>query len=104
MCWALACLADSGWSGFFIALLALQAVYFFFWLKSAVWEWLLFWIYRKRQMATNLENFFIDSRFPAPDLIAAVDIEYYLNGITSKVRIADTIRIARTRRKYTSWR
>ncbi len=37
VCWAAARLTDSGWSGFFITLVALRAIYFFFWLKNAVW-------------------------------------------------------------------
>jgi hypothetical protein len=65
--WAAARLTDSGWYGFFITLIALQAIYFFSWFKKALWAWPLFWIYRKRQMAAYLENYFIDSHFPVPD-------------------------------------
>ena len=67
VCWIAARLTDSGWFGFFITLLLLQATYLFFWFKNASWAWLLFWIYGKRQMAKTLENFFIDNRFPVPD-------------------------------------
>ena len=65
--WAAMRLTDSGWSGFWITLLVLQAIYFFFWFKQALWGWLLFWIIGKRQMARYLENSFIESRFPPPD-------------------------------------
>jgi hypothetical protein len=37
ICWVVARLTDSGWSGFFITLAALQAIYFFLWLKGALW-------------------------------------------------------------------
>jgi hypothetical protein len=53
VCWAAARLTDSGWFAFFITLVALQAVYLFFWFKTALWAWLLFWIYGKRQMAAH---------------------------------------------------
>jgi len=36
--WAAARLTDSGWYGFFITLIALQAIYFFSWFKKALWD------------------------------------------------------------------
>jgi hypothetical protein len=42
VCWAAARFTDSGWPGFFLALLGLQAIYLFFWFKNAIWSWLLF--------------------------------------------------------------
>jgi hypothetical protein len=67
ICWLAARPIGSGWYGFFIAFCSLQAIYLFFWLKTAVWEWLLFWLYGKRQLAQHLENYLIESYFPAPD-------------------------------------
>jgi hypothetical protein len=78
--WAAARLTDSGWSGFFITMVGLQAIYFFFWLKRALWAWLVFWVYGKRRMVAQLENFFIDSRFPAPGKYAT-DLDDYLTEI-----------------------
>jgi hypothetical protein len=75
-------LTDSGWSGFWITLLALQAIYFFFWFKQALWGWLLFWIVGKRQLARHLENFFIESRFPAPGRYT-IDLDDYLSGLVA---------------------
>jgi hypothetical protein len=81
LAWVAMKLTDSGWSGFFVALLALQAVYFFFWAKTAAWSWLLFWLISKRQMANHLENLFIESRFPPPDEFT-LDLDDYLSGMT----------------------
>lgn len=92
VCWAAARLTDSGWSGFFITLVALQAIYFFFWFKNALWAWLPFWIYRKRQMAAHLENYFIDSRFPAPDKYTTY-LDDYLSGIANNEEIDATTRV-----------
>jgi hypothetical protein len=64
--WAASNITDSGWQGFFITLLVLQCIYFFFWAKTALWSWLLFWIYRKEQMAGHIEKYFSDAKFPAP--------------------------------------
>src|ERR1700756_3103999 len=66
LCWLVAHLTNSGWYGFFLAFCSLQAIYFFFWLKTASWAWLLFWLFGKRQLATYLENYLIESRFPNP--------------------------------------
>jgi hypothetical protein len=82
VCWAAAHLTDSGWSGFFISLIVLQAVYFFFWLKQALWGWLVFWVYGKRHMAGYLENSFIDSRFPPPSKYIA-DLDDYFSEISN---------------------
>src|SRR5262249_6143456 len=67
ICWAVMNVTDRGWSGFFLTLLALQMIYLFFWLKTALWSWLLFWIYGRDQMALYLEKFFFEARFPIPD-------------------------------------
>ena len=67
VCWAVMRLTDSSWTGYFITFAALQAIYFFFWLKTAVWSWLLFWIFRKEQLASHIQNFLIQNRFPVPD-------------------------------------
>jgi hypothetical protein len=92
VCWAAARLTDSGWYGFFITLIALQAIYFFFWFKNAPWVWLLFWIYRKRQMAARLENSFIDSRFPVPDEYTT-DLDDYLSEISNNEKLDSTTRV-----------
>ena len=89
--WLVARLTDSGWSGFFVTLVALQAIYFFFWFKTALWAWLLFWVYGKRQMAAHLENYFIDSRFPPPDEYTA-DLDDYFSGISNNEELDGTIR------------
>ncbi|MCC6468729.1 MAG: hypothetical protein IT563_10445 [Alphaproteobacteria bacterium] len=90
--WAAARLTDSGWSGFFIILAVLQAIYFFYWFKAALWSWLLFWIFGKRQMAAFLENYFIDNRFPAPHELAP-DLEDYLGEVSNNVEIDATTRV-----------
>lgn len=78
VCWAVMKLTDSGWSGFFLTLLALQATYFFFWLKTALWSWILFWLYGRRQMAAHLENFFFEAHFPPPSQYT-IDLDDYLS-------------------------
>jgi hypothetical protein len=92
VCWAAARLTDSGWSGFFITVAVLWAIYFFFWLKQALWGWLVFWLYAKRRMATQLENFFIDSRFPVPSEYAA-DLDDYLGEISNNEEAAPATRV-----------
>ena len=90
--WAAARLTDSGWSGFFLTLVVLQAIYCFFWFKNALWAWLLFWIYRKRQMAAHLENYFIDNRFPTPDKYTT-DLDDYLGEISGKEALDASVRV-----------
>jgi hypothetical protein len=92
VCWAAARLTDSGWSGFFITLVVLQAIYFFFWLKQALWAWLLFWVYGKRHMAAHLENFFIESRFPAPGEYTT-DLDDYFSEISDNEELDPTTRV-----------
>ena len=58
-----------------------QAIYFFFWLKQPLWAWLVFLVYGKRRMVAQLENSFIDSRFPAPGKYAT-DLDDYLTEIS----------------------
>ena len=91
ICWATARLTDSGWSGFFITLVLLQAIYFFFWLKQALWGWLVFWLYGKRRMTAYLENFFIESRLPAPSKYA-IDLDDYLIEISGNEELDPTSR------------
>jgi hypothetical protein len=83
---------DSGSSGFFIALIALQVVYFFFWFKNALWSWLLFWIYNKRQMAKFVENYLIDNHFPVPDEYTT-DLNDYLTDIANNEELNCATRI-----------
>ena len=60
--------------------------------KAALWSWLLFWIFGKRQMAAFLENYFIDNRFPAPHELAP-DLEDYLGEVSNNVEIDATTRV-----------
>jgi hypothetical protein len=90
--WIAMRITDSGWSGFFLTLIALQAVYFFFWLKTALWTWLLFWIYGKRAMANVLENFFIDNRFPHPDKYL-MDLDDYYYAISNNEALNCSTRV-----------
>lgn len=92
VCWAAARLTDSGWYGFFITLIVLQAIYFFFWFKNALWAWLLFWIYGKQQMIAYLENWFIDSRFPVPSEYTT-DLDDYLSEISDNEALDATTRV-----------
>jgi hypothetical protein len=92
VCWVAARLTESGWSGFFITLVVLQTIYFFFWFKQAVWQWLLFWFYGKRRMAAQLENSFIDSRFPPPSEFV-IDLDDYLSEISNNEGLDPTTRV-----------
>jgi hypothetical protein len=78
--WAVMHLTDSGWTGFFYTLLVLQLIYFFFWLKTALWSWILFWLYGREQMALYLEKFFFEARFPVPNEYAD-NLEDYLSDV-----------------------
>ena len=80
--WAAMRLTDNEWSSFWIALIALQVIYFFFWLKQALWGWLLFWLIGRRQTAHYLENYFIESHFPPPDEYT-IDIDDYFSGMVA---------------------
>jgi hypothetical protein len=90
--WAVMRLTDNEWSSFWITLVALQAIYFFFWFKQALWSWLLFWIIGKWQMARYLENFFIESRFPPPDEYT-IDLEDYFSGMVANEELDCDVRI-----------
>src|SRR4051812_30123942 len=76
VCWLAARLTDSGWSGFWITFACLQAIYFVFWFKNASWNWLLFWLFAKRQTAAELEDFFVQNGFPPPSPYV-LDVEDY---------------------------
>jgi hypothetical protein len=80
--WAAMRLTNNEWSSFWIVLIALQATYFFFWFKQALWGWLLFWLIGRRQMAGYLENFFIESRFPSPGQYT-IDLDDYFSDIVT---------------------
>jgi hypothetical protein len=90
--WAVAHLTGSGWSGFFITLIVLQAIYFFFWLKRALWSWLVFWFYGKQKMVANLENSLIDSRFPIPDEYTT-HVQDYFREIRDNGALDATMRV-----------
>jgi hypothetical protein len=90
--WAAMRLTDNEWSSFWITLVALQALYFFFWFKQALWGWLLFWLIGKRQMARYLENFFIESRFPPPDEYIK-DLDDYFTGMVANEELECDTRI-----------
>src|SRR5690242_16128117 len=82
ICWVAMRWTDSGWSGFWIAYGVLQAIYLFFWLKTALWSWLTFWVYRKKQLAGHLENWFIEHRYPVPDEYT-VDLDDYYEQVSN---------------------
>jgi hypothetical protein len=90
--WAASKLTESGWQGFLITLLVLQCIYFFFWAKQAAWSWLLFWIYGKEQMASFLQRFFAENRFPAPSAHAK-DFDDYLVEMIGNPALDPSIRI-----------
>jgi hypothetical protein len=83
---------DSGWSGFFITVLALQGLYLLLWLKNAPWGWLMFWLYGRRRIADHLENFFIESHFPVPGEYTS-DLDDYLNEIVNNEALDTKTRI-----------
>jgi hypothetical protein len=90
ICWIAMRLTDSGWSGFFIAYAVLQAIYLFFWLKTTLWSWLVFWVYSEKRMAAHFENWFIDNQFPAPGEYDR-NLEDYLSEISNNKSVnADT--------------
>jgi hypothetical protein len=70
----------------------LQTIYFFFWFKQALWGWLVFWFYGKRRMAEQLENSFIDSRFPPPSKYAT-DLDDYFSEISNNEGLDPTTRV-----------
>lgn len=90
--WIAARLTDSGWYGFFITLIVLQAIYFFFWFKNALWAWLLFWIYGKQQVAAHLEKWFIDSHLPVPSKYAT-DLDDYLSEVSNNEALDANTRV-----------
>jgi hypothetical protein len=92
ICWAAVRLTDSGWTGFFIAFLSLQAVYFFFWFKTAVWAWLLFWVYGRSRYSSYLETWFVNANLPAPDAYTR-DLEDYLGEIANNKQIECETRV-----------
>lgn len=84
--WAASKITDSDWQGFFVTLLVLQCIYFFFWAKTALWAWLLFWIYGKGQLADHFARYFADAKFPAPSAYAK-DLDDYLGEMTGNERL-----------------
>jgi hypothetical protein len=86
--WVAAHLTNSGWYGFFVTVVALQAVYFFLWLKRGLWSWFLFWVHNKKVQAALIEQFFITSRFQNPADFTD-DLDDYFNQIASNEK-ADT--------------
>jgi hypothetical protein len=91
LCWAVTALTENGWKGFFITFAGLQGLYFFLWFKTAVWSWILFWVYDKRSMSRALEKLFSDSRFPAPDNYVE-DLDDYLTEIMDDETIDPSLR------------
>jgi len=92
ICWIAMRLTDGGWSGFFITYVVLQAIYLFFWLKTALWSWLVFWVYFEKRMAAHFENWFIDNHYPAPDEYAG-SFEDYLGEIKNNNTVDANIRV-----------
>jgi hypothetical protein len=92
ICWVAMRLTDSGWSGFFITYAVLQGIYLFFWLKTAVWSWLVFWVYSKKKIAAHFENCFIDSHYPVPNEYAG-SLEDYLGEIKNNNAVDANTRV-----------
>lgn len=90
--WAAMRLTDNEWATFWIAIITLQAIYFFFWFKQALWGWLLFFLIGKRQLARNLENFFIEARFPPPNEYT-LDLDDYLSSMVANEELNCETRI-----------
>jgi len=71
---------ELGWSEFWVAMLALQALYFALWFKHAVWAWLLFWLYNRFPLARTFEKFFADNKLPRPEMWVG-DLDDYFDQI-----------------------
>ena len=91
ICWFFSNTTQSGLSGFGLAFAGLQAIYLLFWIKTAAWSWLVFWLGSKRRMADELEEFFKRANFPPPGKHID-DIEDYLNAITHNDGLAANTR------------
>ena len=92
LCWVASNVTESGWVGFWVSLIGLQAIYFFFWLKQALWSWLLFWTIGKRQMARHVENSLIDGHFPEPNEYIS-DLDDYFGTVANDETVDPNTRV-----------
>ena len=90
--WSYMKLTDGGSQEFWSALIILQCVYLFLWLKRTVWAWLLFWLYNRRSMARTLEKFFKENNFPRPQMFTK-DLDDYLPEIINNETEPTEVRI-----------
>jgi hypothetical protein len=93
--WGYAKYVDGGWQEFWIALVALQVLYFALSLKRAAWAWLLFWVYNRRSMARVLEKFFRDNKFPRPELWVGT-LDDYVEQIVNDETIDNATKLKAT--------
>src|ERR1700687_2132143 len=78
--------------GFLAVLLGMPGVYFFLWLKTTLWSWLLFWISGRKKLTSHLEDFLYKNRFPRPpEFISAAD-DYFLR-VSNNDTVPCSIRI-----------
>ena len=70
-------IVEGGSQEFWIAFLALQALYFALWLKRAIWALLLYFLYNRFVLAKTLEKFFSDNKFPRPEMWVGSADDYF---------------------------
>ncbi len=90
--WAISYFTSSGWVGFFFALVGLQCLYLAIWTKNSLWSWFFFWISGRRKMATVIEDFLVENRFPAPPQYLN-DADDYLNQVVNNEQFDCKLRI-----------
>jgi hypothetical protein len=88
--WGYAKVTDGGWQEFWIAIIALQALYFALWIKKAGWGWVIWWLYGKRSMARTMEKFFRDNNFPHPAMWVGGLSDYLEQVLADEQVDADT--------------
>lgn len=92
ICWVVSRVTGSGWIGFFLTLLLLWTVYFFFWLKTALWAWVMFWLYSKELFASSLEQWLATEHFPPPHKYTS-DFDDYLQQIGKDKKANSELRV-----------
>lgn len=90
--WAGAYASDSGILGFFGIIIGLQCIYFFIWLKTFLWSWLLFWTTGRKKMATLFEDFLYKNRFPQPPEYVGV-IDDYFSQVANDSKMHPALRV-----------
>ncbi len=84
-------ITDSGWVGFFVTLIGLQALYFLLWVKTSCWMWIHFWFTRKK-LTEHLENYLFQNRYPRPQQFLN-DTTDYFNQIAEAEQLPCALRI-----------